>query len=270
MIDIGYYNGTDSHHGLRLRCAGHIFAAPGRRIDRPAGREDWLLFYVAAGSETFFLPQGEQTAEAGDLILFAPGEPQRHVCRSTGTAEFYYVHFYPEPAASLPPIPSSTVCRRARGRDLSGHFQHMIRELQQDRPYCHEIAVSRLEELFFLLHREQEGAGADRDPAREPVRRMIHEINRTWREPLTLEDYAARAGLSKYHFSRCFRAVTGMSPIRYRNRLRLRWAAQLLEETDEPIAALAAQAGFESSRYFSDAFKAAYGCAPAEYRKGKR
>ena len=86
MIDIGYYNGTDSHHGLRLRCAGHIFAAPGRRIDRPAGREDWLLFYVAAGSETFFLPQGEQTAEAGDLILFAPGEPQRHVCRSTGTA----------------------------------------------------------------------------------------------------------------------------------------------------------------------------------------
>ena len=65
MIDIGYYNGTDSYHGLRLRCAGHIFAAPGRRIDRPAGREDWLLFYVAAGSETFFLPQGEQTAEAG-------------------------------------------------------------------------------------------------------------------------------------------------------------------------------------------------------------
>lgn len=269
MIDIGYCSGTGFHRGWHIRCAGHIFAAPGRRIHRPAGREDWLLFYVAAGSETFFLPQGEQTARPGDLILFAPGEPQCHECRSTGTAEFYYVHFYPEAAPDLP-LGSGRLYRRPGGRALDGYFQHMIRELQQDLPYCHQMAVSRLEELFFLLRREQEATAPGRDPAEEPVRRMIHEINRTWREPLGLEDYAARAGLSKYHFARRFREATGMSPIRYRNRLRLRWAAERLEESDQPISALALEAGFESSQYFSDAFKRAYGLSPADYRRAKR
>ena len=269
MIDIGYGSEAGFHHGLRVRCAGHIFAAPGRRIERPAGREDWLLFYVADGSETFFLPEGEQTAEAGDLILFAPGQPQRHVCRSAGTSEFYYVHFYPE-AGAEPPLATATVLRRAGGRELSGLFQYMIRELQQARPYCHEITAVRLGELFFLLRREQEAAGPRQQTADEPIRRVIHEINRTWREPRRLEDYAALAGLSKYHFSRRFRAVTGMSPIRYRNRLRLRWAAELLEETGEPVAALAVQAGFESSRYFSDAFREVYGLSPAEYRKRRK
>ena len=42
--------------GLSVKSVGHIFAPKGRKILRPMCREDWLLFYVAAGGERFFSP----------------------------------------------------------------------------------------------------------------------------------------------------------------------------------------------------------------------
>lgn len=272
MIDIGYFSGPDLVRGLGVRTAGHIFARAGRRIDRPAGRQDWLLFYVTAGSETFFLPEGTRTAEPGDLVLFAPGQPQQHVCRHRGTAEFYYVHFVAEgdAAARLEFPATSALIRRPGGRSLAGLFQQILEELQQARPYCHELAAGLLEQIFLHLRRDRAEQTGAAGALPDRMSRILHEIHKTWREPLTLEQYAARFSLSKYHFSRMFREATGMSPIRYRNRLRLRWAAEMLEETGDPVADIAAESGFDSARSFSEAFRAAYGQSPSEYRKSRR
>ena len=79
-------------NGVTLISGGHIFAKNGREILRPKGREDWLLFYIAKGSETFYLDK-KVTAEAGSFILFAPGEKQHHLYSGNSTAEFYYIHF---------------------------------------------------------------------------------------------------------------------------------------------------------------------------------
>ena len=50
MIYNAYTEQNQQVSGISLVSCGHIFAKQGREINRPYGREDWLLFYIAKGS----------------------------------------------------------------------------------------------------------------------------------------------------------------------------------------------------------------------------
>ena len=93
MIDNGYWEKEEFSDGIKIVSAGHIFAKKGRKIERPNGRRDWLIFYVASGSESFFFNGVKKTAHPGSFVIFKPGEEQIHICEHEGVSEFYYVHF---------------------------------------------------------------------------------------------------------------------------------------------------------------------------------
>jgi len=92
MLFNAYSDTTDGIFDVYLKSAGHIFAENGRSISRPNGREDWLLFYVAKGSETFFLDK-KVVAPESSFIIFKPHERQEHTCFEDKTAECFYRHF---------------------------------------------------------------------------------------------------------------------------------------------------------------------------------
>ena len=79
MILNAYSDSADGLFGISLVSAGHIFAHSGRRIVRPKGRADWLLFYIANGSEHFIFDK-EEVASEGSFVFFRPGEKQEHFC----------------------------------------------------------------------------------------------------------------------------------------------------------------------------------------------
>ena len=60
------------------------------------------------------------------------------------------------------------------------------------------------------------------------LRRARDHIDRHYREPLDLDQLAAVAGVSKYHFVRSFEATYGETPIRYLTRRRIERAQDLL------------------------------------------
>ncbi len=62
--------------------------------------------------------------------------------------------------------------------------------------------------------------------------------------PLELKEMAAVAGMSKYHFLRVFRRLTGMTPHQYLISARLRRAALALASSRRPVIAVALDAGF--------------------------
>ena len=78
---------------------------------------------------------------------------------------------------------------------------------------------------------------------------------------------ASRAHMSRRHFARAFRAETGVTPARYVERVRLEAARMRLEDSAEPVAAVAASCGFGSAETMRRAFLRALGVAPAEYRR---
>ena len=63
------------------------------------------------------------------------------------------------------------------------------------------------------------------------------------------------------------RQETGRSPMRFVTRLRMRHAAALLRETNQGVAAISRQVGYEDPFNFSTSFKRRYGHSPRQFRK---
>jgi AraC-like DNA-binding protein len=76
------------------------------------------------------------------------------------------------------------------------------------------------------------------------------------------------AGLSRYHFLRAFKSVTGVTPHQWVLRARLRDAAHRLATSRSPVTEIAFDAGFTDLSNFIRGFVAKYGVSPRKYRAG--
>jgi AraC-like DNA-binding protein len=84
--------------------------------------------------------------------------------------------------------------------------------------------------------------------------------------PLSVDDLAGAAGLSRAHFSREFRRAFGESPHAYLLTRRLERAAALLRTTGYTVADVCLRVGLKSVGSFTTSFTRTYGVPPAAYR----
>lgn len=83
----------------------------------------------------------------------------------------------------------------------------------------------------------------------------------------SVEQLAARLGVSDRHLRRIFEAQLGVSPLQYLQTRRLLAAKQLLADTDLPVTQVALLSGFASVRRFNAAFSEHYGLNPSQMRR---
>jgi AraC family transcriptional regulator len=86
-------------------------------------------------------------------------------------------------------------------------------------------------------------------------------------EVLDLDGLAAIAGISKYHFLRCFRHVVGMTPYQFLLTIRMRRAALRLTVSSQTVASIAFEAGFGDLSTFNTRFRSVLGVSPLGYRR---
>ncbi len=98
------------------------------------------------------------------------------------------------------------------------------------------------------------------------IRRAVELMHAHLDRDLPLEELAAAAYLSAFHFARLFKKLTGASPHAYLATLRVQRAQQLLAETDLSISELSARVGYSSPSHFSKAFRQATGMTPRAFR----
>jgi AraC family transcriptional regulator len=99
------------------------------------------------------------------------------------------------------------------------------------------------------------------------VERVIHAMRENLGEQITMDDMARTAMFSKFHFSRIFLRVTGISPGRFLSALRLQEAKRLLLTTSMAVADISHLVGYNSIGTFSSRFRASVGVSPSEYRQ---
>jgi len=113
-----------------------------------------------------------------------------------------------------------------------------------------------------------DSSGGGRRPTARDERRItaaLRRIEAATDAPLPLAALAREAGMSPYHFLRLFREIVGMTPHQYVLRTRLHRAALRLRRTDEPVAAVAYDAGFNDLSTFNHRFRRVMG-GPSAYR----
>ncbi|MEZ5840705.1 MAG: AraC family transcriptional regulator [Hyphomicrobiales bacterium] len=103
----------------------------------------------------------------------------------------------------------------------------------------------------------------------ERIERATRYIVENLDKDMDLASLAGIACLSPFHFHRIYRAVTGETVIDTVRRNRLHLAAGELITGDAPLADIARRARYASVQAFTRAFNAAYGIAPATYRKAR-
>lgn len=101
------------------------------------------------------------------------------------------------------------------------------------------------------------------------VERAIGTMQQNLGERLTIDDLARAAMFSKFHFTRIFQQVTGVSPGRFLSAMRLQRAKQLLVSTSLNVADISNLVGYTSVGTFSSRFTRSVGLSPTAYRRFK-
>jgi len=110
-------------------------------------------------------------------------------------------------------------------------------------------------------------ANRNRDPR---IARAVELVHDRYADALTIDELARAAAMSRYHFSRAFRAELGASPYRYLQQVRVERARELLRTSRRSVTEVAFAVGFSDLGRFSRAFRAQVGCLPREARSAAR
>lgn len=222
------------------------------------GLDSLLLFCILSGEMEFTYRGRTFMACPGDVVLLDCRLP--HYYHAQKPVRFQFLHFDGGPARAY-----CELLYTRGGACQKGHPE--CRSLIHD--ILDEMNNARADDhrLCALLHQIMSTLAAGQKNLSKPVSQAIEYICGHYREAVTVEEIARRSALSKYHFSRIFRAETGSSPHEYLCRIRIRHAQELIMETGRSIDDIAAECGFSSTSHFIRAFKKEMDFTPAVYRK---
>jgi AraC-like DNA-binding protein len=99
------------------------------------------------------------------------------------------------------------------------------------------------------------------------LRRARDVADRDFAGSVDLTGLAAAAGVSKYHFLRCFAATYGETPMQYVSQRRIERATDLLRATNLTVTEVCELVGYSSLGSFSQRFTELVGMSPSEYQR---
>lgn len=102
------------------------------------------------------------------------------------------------------------------------------------------------------------------------LRRILEYLDVHLPQRIDLANLAALAGLSQSHFSRAFKASTGMAPYRWQLDARIRRAQAQLLDTRASLDQVAEAAGFADAVHFGRTFRKLTGATPAAWRRDRK
>lgn len=101
----------------------------------------------------------------------------------------------------------------------------------------------------------------------EDIVRLQHWLHENFRQTFSASDMAAMVGISTRTLNRRFKSSLDTTPVEYVTRLKINHAQELLKHSNLTNSEIAIECGFNSTSYFSSAFKKANSTSPSNYRR---
>lgn len=220
----------------------------------------------------------------GDIFLIPSGEPHSLTAPTRG-ARFIFLFEFDQILAmkgasflascmSRPMLINRSTCPAVYAGEAA-LFGEICTEYLRDDGLRDITIYSKLLRLFITYGqvRLNTDGGAVPQPPHSSVRNyaerfdaVFNYLDRHFAEDLTLEDVAAVAGFSKFHFSRTFKQLSGSNFYEYLCHRRIKSSESLLMQPGMSISQIALQSGFSSVSTFNRTFKKMKGCTPTQYR----
>jgi AraC-like DNA-binding protein len=227
---------------------------------------------IDRGAQASASDRRQVEAGPGDLIFVNPGEV--HDGRPKGDTARAWRMVYLEPALleracmdvrDMQAGALAFVAPVARDAALRSMFDQVHRQLsgpQADEPMACEQALLRLAAGIEL----RLNGSVLRASASEAIARARARIDDMPEAPVSLDELAVEAGMSRFRLYRAFRRQLGLSPHAYLLQRRLGLARRLLQ-AGMPAAQVAQAAGFCDQSHLNRWFTRTFGVAPARYAR---
>ncbi len=287
MRDFGVW-AFESHHDDRFRMGPTTHRFP-------------KLLLIREGAGTLQFESHELSCKAGDLLVVAAGERHWLVDQPGRPMSLLGLGLSPKLFASVPSV-TGELCSGVFAPEQTAAIQieqRMRRLLYLERQSdparqlaCVGGAIELFAEWMMTLSSKRapsRPAGSpspvppEVQPAREPfqeeltshglpiaVHPLIHSylvwLRDHFYEDLDIAQASVACSMSRRHFTACFRQATGTSWLDYVHQLRIRYAIELLQQTDRKITSIAFSSGFRDLTTFYRVMAKLTGNRPAEFR----
>jgi AraC family L-rhamnose operon regulatory protein RhaS len=272
--------------------AGYSVIAPGEAVTEHS-HEFTELAYVAEGSGEHSYNYGDYYAiRAGDVFIVEPEMVHAYRVGPAGKLVICNVLFMPSllknelvTMSSVTPFVdffyvepflrnnarfvSRLSLRTSQQLEIGSILDKLIAEQNNRSLGCQTMIKTSMIQLFISLSRyyQQMERPKETVPDEQSLQMIVDFIHRHYDQPLTLEQISHICGMSASVFSAKFKMFTGRTFIEYRNDIRLSIAEEAILVTDEKIATIAQNVGFDDLSFFNKQFKKKTGVTPGQLRK---
>lgn len=240
---------------------------------RRHSHEAYSVALLETGATTFDLSGTPHRGLAGQIVLIDPGAV--HACNpdpdTTMTYRLFYIapSWFEEVSAEVfesPPAHISLAPAVVDDPELFAAWRELHVAILEDAEGL-EKESALVANIAATIDRYATDHPAMREtPASaEAVSRARDLLAERVAERVSLDELAAEAGMSRYHFLRVFRHAAGLPPHAFQTQLRVEIAKQLLAD-GEPIARVAAEVGFADQSHFTRVFRDFTGATPSQYQ----
>lgn len=244
----------------------------GQRVQRQLDlhlHAKYEIVAIAEGGARFEVRGVPVHVSGGSVLVVNAGDPHA-VASDDGGCSFSLLYVPAERMASaadqaghgaIPPVFAPCA---VHDPGLAGIVLRLNGALERDAPAAEveDLLESVLVGLLARAHVQPVSCG----PRNDGVARARRYIDEHYAEPIAIDDLAALAGLSKYHFIRVFREAHGMPPHACQNAVRIARAREALA-AGRTAADVAQATGYADQSHFTRRFKRLVGVAPGEYAR---
>ena len=241
-------------------------------ISRRNNLDSLLFFIVTAGSGILTYHGRKHTIQTGDCIFINCLEEYSHESSQDDPWELSWVHFYGREAAEF------YHHYQEQGGQFLFHpsdasvFLHALQYLFQEQLSknaffelkCHKNLTDIITACYLAVSAIQE---TKPDSTYEKILSIRSYLDENFAENIDLDSLSSRFFISKFHLSREFKKIIGVTVGNYLNSHRINQAKQLLRFTKDPISAIAVSCGIPDVNYFTKVFVKYEDMTPSRYRK---
>jgi len=242
----------------------------GRMMDYSChGRGNHGFLYVWKGEATFYVDRGKTVVVRDGEVAFLPKQKKYRMEYTAESTTFVVVNFdllgkSNEEISLLEDIAMLT----------KDDMTHRIAKIMMNFELCSISktvdATLRKKELMYRLLGSictSKSCWLTRNETNSQIADGVHMLEQTYLENLPIAQYAAASHVSVNTFRSLFQKQIGMSPLKYRNHLRIERAKELLREGGVTVAEVAYASGFENIGYFCRYYRQITGESPGETKK---